>query len=302
MNEVTRRLLLSYEWRPVFIFVLVGLAVLYTIGWTRLRKRSKNQNLVPVWKLVAYIFAIVTLMLALLSFIDILGASLFYFHMIQHLMLTSIAGPLIMLADPMPITLWGLPPNLRKKVGRGISRIIHKDSPWREPLKKATSPGVSFVIMVVLLWGWHDPNLYNLALRSSFWHDFEHISFFYSSIIFWWHVTGAGPRIRPIMSRPKRIIYLFGGVPSTFVPGVVIAFAGNVLYTYYLTAPPAPAPFFMTVANDQIIGGIIMWVPGSMMFFIGALVLIGRWLQDQEKTSKREKEKWMRENTASSPI
>lgn len=301
MNEITRRLLLSYEWRPVFILVLVALAVLYTIGWSRLRKRSKNKKLVPVWKLVAYLFAIVTLMLALLSFIDILGASLFYFHMIQHLMLTAIAGPLIMLADPMPMTLWGLPPKWRKAVGRGISNVIHKDSPWREPLKKATSPAVSFVIMVVLLWGWHDPSLYNLALRSSFWHDFEHISFFYSSIIFWWHVTGAGPRIRPIMSRPKRIVYLFAGVPSTFVPGVVIAFSNSILYTYYLTAPPAPPPFFMSVADDQIIGGVIMWVPGSMMFFVGALVLIGRWLQDQERQSKQEKEKWMRENASAPP-
>ncbi|MFT5195632.1 MAG: putative membrane protein [Cellvibrionaceae bacterium] len=296
MNEITRRLLLSYEWRPVFIFVLVALAVLYSIGWMRLRKRSKNQNLVPIWKLVAYLVAIVTLLLALLSFIDILGASLFYFHMIQHLMLTAIAGPLIMLADPMPITLWGLPRGVRKAVGRGLSKILHKDSRWREPLKNATSPGVSFVVMVVLLWGWHDPYLYNLALTNPLIHDLEHIAFFYSSVIYWWHVTGAGPRIRPIMSRPKRIVYLFGGVPSTFVPGVSIAFAGNILYTYYLTAPPAPAPFFLPVLDDQIIGGIIMWVPGSMMFFIGALVLIGRWLQDQEKQSKREKEKWMREN------
>ena len=57
--------------------------------------------------------------------------------------------------------------------------------------------------------------------------------------------------------------------------------------------------FKFHVIDDQIIGGIIMWVPGSMMFFIGALVLIGRWLQDQEKTSKREKEIWMRKNRAS---
>ena len=298
MNEVTRRLLLSYEWRPVFIFVLVTLAVLYTIGWVRLRKRSKHNSLVPVWKLVAYLFAIVTLMLALLSFIDILGASLFYFHMIQHLMLTAIAGPLIMLADPMPITLWGLPPKWRKVVGRSISKVIHKNSPWREPLKMVTSPGVSFVVMIALLWGWHDPNLYNLALRSPFWHDFEHISFFYASIVYWWHVTGAGPRIRPMMSRPKRIVYLLGGIPSTFIPGVVISFASSTIYTYYETAPPAPPPFFLSVANDQILGGIIMWVPGSMMFFVGAFVLIGRWLQDQERASKRDKEMWMRKNAA----
>ena len=299
MNEITRRLLLSYEWRPVFILVLTTLAVFYTIGWVRLRKRSKNRSLVPVWKLVAYLFALVTLALALMSFIDILGASLFYFHMIQHLMLTMIAGPLIMLADPMPITLWGMPDSVRKAVGRGLSRLLHRDAPTRNFLRTVTSPAVSYVLMLVLLWGWHDPNLYNLALRSPFWHDFEHLSFFYSSIIYWWHVTGAGPRIRPMMSRPKRILNLFGAVPSTFLPGVAISFATGIIYTYYLTAPPAPAPFFMEPLNDQILGGIIMWVPGSMMFFVGALVVLGRWMQDQQQQSQRDKEKWMRENAPS---
>lgn len=297
MDESIRRLLLSFEFRPVFILVLVLLAILYTRGWIRLRRRSSNNALVPVWKLVGYLFALLVLGLALLSFIDILGASLFYFHMIQHLMLTMIAGPLVMLADPMPITLWGMPDFLRKGVGRSLSKLLHRDSPYRGILRKATSPGVSYVLMLVLLWGWHDPRLYNLALRSQFWHDFEHISFFYSSVIYWWHVTGAGPRIRPMMSRPRRILYLFGGIPSTFLPGVVISFASTVIYTYYLTAPPAIEPFYMEPINDQILGGIIMWVPGSMMFFVGALVLIGRWLQDQEKASRIAKEKWMRENS-----
>ena len=183
MDEVTRRLLLSFEVRPFFIVTLVLLAYFYTRGWFRLRARSSNKSLVPVWKLVGYLFALLTLGLALMSFIDILGASLFYFHMIQHLMLTMIAGPLVMLADPMPITLWGLPDNLRRAVGRGLSRLLHRNSPYRNILRNVTSPLVSYVLMLVLLWGWHDPNLYNLALRSQFWHDFEHISFFYSSVI-----------------------------------------------------------------------------------------------------------------------
>lgn len=299
MDEITRRLLLSFEWRPVFILVLLLLALFYTRGWFRLRQKSRNKSLVPVWKLVGYLFALLTLGLALMSFIDILGASLFYFHMIQHLMLTMIAGPLVMLADPMPITLWGMPDQFRRAVGQGLSRLLHRNSPYRNILKQVTSPAVSYILMLVLLWGWHDPNLYNLALRSPFWHDFEHLSFFYSSIIYWWHVTGAGPRIRPLMSRPRRILYLFGGVPSTFLPGVVISFSTTIIYTYYLTAPPAPEPFFMTPINDQIIGGIIMWVPGSMMFFVGALVLIGRWMQEQERQSKAAKEKWMREQVPS---
>ncbi|MEM9774929.1 MAG: cytochrome c oxidase assembly protein [Chloroflexota bacterium] len=299
MDESVVRLLLSYELQPFFVFVILTFGTLYTVGWFRLRRRSKSKAFVPIWKLVAYLFALFTLAAALMSFIDILGASLFYFHMIQHLMITMIAGPLIMLVDPVPIILWGFPDSwgIRKAVIRGFSKILHRNSPYRNILRKVTSPLVSYVLMLVLLWGWHDPNLYNLALRSEFWHDFEHISFFYSSIIYWWHATGSGPRIQPRMPRSRRILFLFGGIPSTFLPGVVISFSTTVIYTYYLTAPPAIEPFYMAPINDQIIGGIIMWVPGSMMFFVGALILIGRWLQEQERTSRRKKEKWMRENS-----
>ena len=153
MNEITRRLLLSFEWRPVFILVLLLLAFFYTRGWFRLRQKSRNKSIVPVWKLVGYLFALLTLGLALMSFIDILGASLFYFHMIQHLMLTMIAGPLVMLADPMPITLWGMPDQIRRAVGQGLSRLLHRNSPYRNILKQVTSPAVSYILILVLLWG-----------------------------------------------------------------------------------------------------------------------------------------------------
>ena len=214
----------------------------------------------PVWKLVAYLTAIVTVLVALLSFIDILGGSLFYMHMIQHLMLTMIAGPLIMLADPLPIIMWGLPRPLRKRFGRVVLRITHKKSPWRKLLRSITTPGVSYVVMLILLWGWHEPRLYNLAIVDPLVHDLEHIAFLFSSLIYWWHVTGAGPRIHPKMAIGRRIGYLFAGVPSTFLPGVAITFSNRVLYTAYETAPPAPPPFALQIGDldpilaDQISG------------------------------------------------
>lgn len=300
MDLVTRRLLLSFEWRPVLILILLTLGTLYTLGWFRLRHKAGSPTLTPVWKLVAYLTAIITVLIALLSFIDILGGSLFYMHMIQHLMLTMIAGPLIMLADPLPIIMWGLPRPLRKRFGKLVLRVTHKKAAGRKILRAVTTPGVSYVVMLVLLWGWHEPRLYNLAIVDPFVHDLEHIAFLFSSLIYWWHVTGAGPRIHPKMAIGRRIGYLFAGVPSTFLPGVAITFSNRVLYTAYETAPPAPPPFFVSIMNDQILGGIIMWVPGSMMFFVAAFVLIGRWLTAEQERSRVAKMQWMANQAATS--
>jgi len=261
MDPILRGLLFSWELRPVFLFFLIALAVLYTIGWSRLRRKSHNNSLANGWRLVAYWLGFIFVVLALMSPIDILGAELFYFHMIQHLLLTMIAAPLIMLANPMPFILWGLPKKQRRTLGRFISRLISGKTPFRRALKQATTPGICWMIMLALLWGWHEPAMYNLALFDPLVHDLEHLAFFWSAILYWWHATGAGPRIHPLMMLPFRIGYLLAGIPTTFIPGVMIAFSGTILYTYYETRPRLPV-IGLSVADDQILGGIIMWVPG----------------------------------------
>ena len=292
MDPILRGLLFSWELRPVFLFFLISLAVIYTIGWVRLRRKSRNSTLANGWRLFAYWAGFVCVVLALMSPIDILGAELFYFHMIQHLLLTMIAAPLIMLANPMPFILWGLPKKQRRILGGYISRLISGKTPFRRALKSATTAGICWMIMLALLWGWHEPAMYNLALFDPIVHDLEHVAFFWSAILYWWHATGAGPRIHPLMPRPFRIGYLLAGIPTTFIPGVAIAFSDTILYTYYETRPRLPV-IGLSVADDQILGGIIMWVPGSMMYFLGAFVLVARWMQEQERRPEVPNPEWL---------
>jgi putative membrane protein len=283
MSPELNALLSSWDWRPEILLVLAAFGTLYTIGWVRLRRRSERNKLANGWRLFAYWLALLAILLALLSPIDVLAGLLFYMHMIQHLLLTMIAAPLIMLANPMPFVLWGLPGRARASVGRGLSYALHRESAFRTGLRKVTTPGICLTIMVMALWTWHDPNLYNLALSSSPVHDLEHYTFFFGALLYWWHATGAAPRIHPLMSRTKRMGYMFIAIPSTFFLGVAIAFSQTVLYTHYETVPRVPAPIGLSVMNDQILGGIIMWVPGSMMYFIGALVILAAWLREEER-------------------
>jgi putative membrane protein len=102
-------------------------------------------------------------------------------------------------------------------------------------------------------------------------HDLEHLTFFATAMLFWWHVTAAGPRIHKRFPLWARIGYLAAAIPPNMLTGVAIAFANEPIYTYYTTVPRL---FGLTVMQDQMIGGVIMWVPGSMMYIMAILVFL----------------------------
>ena len=80
------------------------------------------------------------------------------------------------------MVLWGLPDRARRSTGRGLSRLLHRNSRFRHALYKLTGPGLIWMITIGLLIVWHDPNLYNAALRYEWLHDLEHLSFFLPAV------------------------------------------------------------------------------------------------------------------------
>lgn len=281
MDPITSATLRSWEWRAEVLIPLIVAGVVYFVGWRRLRLRGQRRaSLANGWRLLAYWLGIALIALALLSPIDVLASQLFFMHMIQHLLLVMLAPPLLMLANPMPFLLWGLPSGLRRRAGRVLSSVLHRQSSSRRYLRAVTGPGVAWMLFVIFLIGWHDPNLYQAALRSDVVHDFEHLTFFGTAMLYWWHVVGAGPHIHKRFSRPARVMYVIAAIPPNMLTGIAIAFAGQVIYTYYLSVPRL---WGMTALDDQTLAGVIMWVPGSMMYIIAVLILTARWLQGEER-------------------
>lgn len=273
MNPTLSVLLLSWAWRPEIILTLTLAAVIHLVGRGRLKKRG-SEKLTARWRSISYLSGLAIVWIALMSPIDVLSAQFFYMHMIQHLLLVMIAPPLLLIANPMPIMLWGLPRTLRREVGRWLQ----PSSPVRRALHAATGPGIIWLLFVATLVGWHDSQAYNATLVSEFVHDLEHITFFGTAMLFWWTVIGAAPRLRPRMGHGVRIGYTLSVVPPNMLTGVAISFAQEPLYPFYTTVPRLGE---MTVMEDQMLGGILMWIPGSMMYLVAALILIAQVLRDQ---------------------
>ena len=296
MDPVTSALLRSWGWRVEVFVPLLLLGVLYSAGWRRLR--GKGSQLANGWRLLAYWGGILFIALALLSPIETLSGQLFFMHMIQHLLLVMLAPPLLMLGEPMPVLLWGLPAGARRGAGRVLSRVLHRKSASRRALRAATGPGIVWLLFVVALVGWHDPNAYNAALRSDLVHDVEHVSFFITAMLYWWHVVGAGPRIHKRLSRTAQVVYVIAAIPPNMLTGVVIAFAGQVIYSYYLAVPRL---WGISALDDQILGGVIMWVPGTMMYMSAILILTARWLQGEEAKPPLPVSEWATEERMAAP-
>ena len=286
MDAELSALLRSWEWRFVVVAIVVLWGSVYINGFAHIRtlksgSRSRDViGLAPYWRLFSYLAGLLCIVLALLSPVEVLSGQLFFMHMIQHMLLVMCAAPLLLISNPFPILLWGLPSRIRSVVG-GL--FVGKS--WlRKALERFTGAGKSWMLFVIVYIGWHDPMLYEAALHSSVVHDIEHISFFLVSILFWWHVTSAAPRVHQHLAYGRRIAYLLVTVPVNMITGVAITFSRQPIYEYYVKVQ---RPWALTVMQDQMLGGIIMWIPGSMMLIIAIIVLVVRMMASEERNSPR---------------
>lgn len=278
MHPLIQALFSAWEWRPIVILVIVALGALYIRGWMRLR--TKQSGLATPARLASYLGGLFALALSLLSPIDWLGGQLFFMHMIQHMLSIMIAAPLLWLASPFPIALWGLPRVVRLR----MAGLFASRSLFRRGLAATTQAPAAWFIFIAIYLGWHEPAAYNLALRREWVHDLEHITFFAGAILFWWHVIGAAPHIHKRMPSWGRAAFSLSAIPPNMVAGVVIAFSNEVFYTYYETIPRI---WGVSVLEDQRIGGAIMWIPGSMMFLIGAVLVLALGFDSKDEVTEQ---------------
>ena len=267
MHPLARALLSAWEVRPVILLVLLTFGTLYCLGWLRLRRQSTQQKLASKLRLASYLSGLGIVALALMSPIDRLGSQLFFMHMVQHMLFMMLAAPLLWLAEPFPFVLWGMPAPARHVVGGFFTR----ESTFRRVLAKATAPGISWLLFVTIYLGWHDSDAYNAALYYDWVHDIQHITFFGAAMLWWWPIIGAAPHIHGRFPAWAKLPYIIGTIPPNMAVGVSIAFATDVRYTYYESIPRF---WGFTVMQDQQLSGAIMWIVGSMMFIMTALVVL----------------------------
>jgi cytochrome c oxidase assembly factor CtaG len=266
MAPTFEAVLRSWPFDPWIVVPLLLTAAVYVRGWCHWRERTRRFG---PRQLHSFMGGIAVLLLALCSPIDPFAGLLLQVHMLQHLLLMMVAPPLLWQGAPLLPLLRGLPAPIRR---HGIAPLL-RSPPLRALFEWLTRPAVAWVSFVATTWVWHAPHLYGLALRSDGWHALQHTSFFLGGLLFWYPVVRPYPS-RPGFSRWLLLPYLlFADVQNTAL-AALFTFSNRVLYAHYAVVPMMAD---MSALEDQVAAGLLMWVPGSLVFLV-PLVCIARGL------------------------
>jgi cytochrome c oxidase assembly factor CtaG len=219
---------------------------------------------------LCFLGGIAALLIAVASPLDTFSDSLLFMHMAQHYVLMSIAPPLIVFGAPLVPLLRGLPRWIIRKPLRPLFRGHLLAAIGRF----LTRPRVAWLAMNAAYVLWHTPRAYEFALSSENWHNFEHACFFFTNLMFWWPIIRPWPS-RPLPSRWVLIPYLLlADIVNTGV-SAFLCFAGRVLYPSY---DAVVRPLGLSALNDQVAAGAFMWVCGSTVYLIPAIIIVARLL------------------------
>jgi putative membrane protein len=230
---------------------IAALGVLYIWAARRLRRE-------PTLTQKIFFFSGLVVMFASLNgpIHDLSDDYLFSAHMVQHLLLTLAMPPLLLAGVPG----WMLRPLLTCRGVAPVARFL-------------TRAPICFVVFNVVIAVWHLPPFYNAAMANHNLHILEHLMFMAAAVLMWWPLLSQLPEF-PRLAYPGQMLYSFlMSIPMSII-AVYIALADHVLYPAY-SAAPRVLP--ITPLEDQLLGALIMWIPGGIIFMIIMTVVFFKW-------------------------
>lgn len=250
---------------------VIGLAVLAAIYLWRAKQSDAEQPL-SVARKISFFSSLLVIFGSLNGPIhDLSDTYLFSAHMVQHLLLTMLMPPLMIYGVPG----WMLRPLLRNRIVGAIARRI-------------TRPVTCFVIFNLVIAVWHLPVFYNAAMDNHSIHILEHLMFMAAAVLMWWPVTSQLPEL-PRLSYPGQMLYCFLMILPMSIIAIYISMADQVLYPAYASAPRISS---LSPLDDQLLGGLIMWVPGGVIFMIIMTVVFFKWAARGEDDAASAQVDW----------
>jgi cytochrome c oxidase assembly factor CtaG len=264
----------TWDLAPAIVTSLFLSAALYSAGLRALRRQTGARTRL---RREALLFSAgrTIMAVALVSPIHPLGEVLFSAHMTQHELLMVAAAPLLVLGRPGLVALWAFPRSVRPRLGGAVHAV--------RTVPLLNSPFVAWLIHALILWVWHVPRWFESSLDSDAIHAFQHACFLGSAVWFW-HTVFHGPQRQA--GYGMAVVYLFTTAVHTGALGALITFAGHPWYTRYAATAPR---FGLSGAEDQQLGGLIMWVPGGLTYIVAALALFSTWLRERPGDSAGER-------------
>lgn len=250
---------------PGVVLMLLGTLALYVRGLRALGQSGRDRVAGP-WRCAAFFCAVALCVAALESPLDELADRMFSVHMLQHLLLTVVIAPLLMLGSLDAVMLHALPP-------AWIAKTARRSAPLRSAVMRFARPWTVWGIATATIAFWHLPRAYAWAARSPPVHAFEHLMLVVTACAFWWWVID--PRARRHFGLGAAILYLLSfGVLNGFI-GAMLTFSPRPWYALPELIGPSTG---FSALEDQQLAGMLMWVGMDGILFCAMLIVAASWL------------------------
>jgi putative membrane protein len=259
----------AWDWKPS---VVIGCAALL-IGYAWVVRFRFSQ------KALAWLTGVLLIFVVLVSPLDELADQyLFSAHMVKHILFVLVVPALLLLGLPaVPV------------------RRALRYRPVAIAEGVLGTPAIAWMAGIGAMALWHIPVLFNAALSHEALHIFEHLTLLIGGTIFWWRILSPVPecRLRPV---PHGAAYLFTSCLACTGLGVLITFAPGLLYPAY-AQPSDPFAILHVIrdrwgispAMDQQIGGLLMWVPGCLVYLTAIMAMFARWYGEESNNLPMER-------------
>jgi len=256
----------SFSLAPGPILIVLLLLGVYVRRWRQVRRTSGPRG--ATWtRLAAWVGGVLCLAIALISPIDTLADQVFAMHMVQHVLLLDFA-PILLIA--------GLSKVLLRPVARTVLDL-------ERALGPISHPAFAVVFYVGIMWVWHVPALYDLALEHSGVHVLEHTFFMSAGLLYWWHL------LSPVRGRHltglSPVVYMVSTKVFVGLLGIFLTFAPTSIYSFYEHRPQV---WGLHASDDQALAGAIMAIEQSIVMGVALAYLFVRALGEADRAQERE--------------
>ena len=195
---------------------------------------------------------------------DIAEEYLFSVHMTQHLLLTFVVPPALLLATPEWLARLVLGHGRAKRAFYTIARPV---------------PAALAFSALQLLTHW--PGVVNTSVENALVHYVVHAALVSTAFLLWIPVCGPLPELR--ISYPAQMLYLFVISIVTTVPSAWLIFAEGSVYSVY----DIPQRLWgISVTTDQQVAGLIMKLVGGGFLWLIITIRFFQWASKFSDTDR----------------
>ncbi len=272
----SHNLWLAWSLEPSVLIPLGCTTIIYLWGTLNVWRHAGTGHGITLWRWLSFLGALLALLLALVSPLDALSGVLFSAHMVQHLILILIAAPLLVMSDFPLAFLWALPRAWAQRFAYRWKRSQTFARTWQV----ISSPIAAWLLFMIVIWIWHARALFEAALQNEMIHTIEHLGFLATAMLFWWVLLK--PTGQKHLHYGMAIPYLFTTILHSSILGALMTFTSQPWYPYYTALVN---PWGITPLEDQQLAGLIMWIPGGIVFTLMTIGYFAAWLQALEQRS-----------------